>query len=202
MKYKGIGRSAGSEDNTRAWPCGGRGVEVIAMRRLGVIAALGVLLGMVGGVLTASPALARGPKWQVFPGAPGTLPASFCGFGVGFAPVADKEFFKTLTASDGSTTFLVTGLLTASWTNLETGKTVIENGSGPAKITVNPDGSVIELRKGLNFAILTPAEAARFGLPTVSVTSGALTESLAPDGTVTSASMQGHVLVDICTALS
>jgi hypothetical protein len=33
------------------------------------------------------------------------------------------------------------------------------------------------------------------------VTAGALTESLAPDGTVTSASLQGHVLVDICTAL-
>jgi len=182
--------------------CGGREVEVIAMRRLGVIAALGALLGMAGGLMTASPALARGPIWQVFPGAPGTLPATFCGFDVGFGPVADKEFFKTLKASDGSTTFLVTGLLTASFTTLETGKTVIENGPGPAKITVNPDGSVIELRKGLNFAILTPAEAARFGLPTVSVTAGALTESLAPDGTVTSASLQGHVLVDICTALS
>jgi hypothetical protein len=126
------------------------------MRRLGLIAVLGALLSMVGGLMTASPALARGPKWQVFPGAPGTLPATFCGFGVGFAPVADKEFFKTLKTSDGSTTFLVTGLLTASWTNLETGKTVIENGSGPAKITVNPDGSVIELRKGLR-GLFTPS---------------------------------------------
>ena len=32
------------------------------MRRLAVIVALGVLLGMFGGVVTASPALARGPK--------------------------------------------------------------------------------------------------------------------------------------------
>ena len=174
------------------------------MRRLGVVAVLGALLGMAGGLMTASPALARGPQWQPFPfpAAPFALPATYCGFDVGVAPVADKEFAKTLETSDGSTTFLVTGLLTASFTNLETGKTVIENGSGPAKITVNPDGSVIELRKGLNFAILTPAEAARFGLPTVSVTAGALTESLAPDGTVTSASLQGHVLVDICAALS
>jgi hypothetical protein len=172
------------------------------MRRLGVIVALGALLGMAGGVMTASPALARGPQWQVFPGVPGTLPATFCGFEVGFAAVADKEFVTTLTTSDGSTTFLVTGLLTAAWTNLQTGKTIILNGSGPAKITVNPDGSVIELRKGPNFAILSPAEAASFGLPTVSVTAGALTESLAPDGTVTSASLQGNVLVDICAALS
>ena len=171
------------------------------MRRLGVIAVLGAVLGMVGGLMTASPALARGPNWQVFPAAPFTLPATYCGFGVGAAAVADKEFVTILQNPDGSTTFLVTGQLTGSFTNLETGKTVIEDGSGPAKITVNPDGSVIELRKGPNFAILTPAEAARFGLPTVSVTAGALTESLAPDGTVTSASLQGHVLVDICAAL-
>jgi len=171
------------------------------MRRLGVIAVLGALLGMVGGLMTASPALARGPNWQVFPAPPFTLPATYCGFDVGAAAVADKEFVTILQTSDGSTTFLVTGQLTGSFTNLETGKTVTLNGSGPAKITVNPDGSVIELRKGPNFAILTPAEAARFGLPTVSVTAGALTESLAPDGTVTSASLQGQVLVDICAAL-
>ena len=172
------------------------------MRRLGVIAVLGALLGMVGGLMTASPALARGPEWQAFPAAPFTLPTTFCGFEVGAAAVTDKEFVTILQNPDGSTTFLVTGQLTVSWTNLETGKTVIQDGSGPAKITVNPDGSVIELRKGPNFAILTPAEAARFGLPTVSVTAGALTESLAPDGTVTSASLQGQVLVDICAALS
>jgi len=176
-------------------------MEVIAMRRLGVIAVLGPLLGMVGGLMTASPALARGPEWQVFPAPPFTLPATYCGFDVGAAAVADQEFFRTFKASDGSTTFLVTGQLTVSFTNLETGKTITLNGSGPAKITVNPDGSVIELRKGPNFAILTPAEAARFGLPTVSVTAGALTESLAPDGSVTSASLQGQVLVDICAAL-
>ena len=172
------------------------------MRRLGVIAVLGVLLGMVGVLMTASPALARGPNWQVFPAPPFTLPATFCGFGVGATAVADKEFVTILQASDVSTTFLVTGLLTGSFTNLETGKTITLNGSGPAKITVHPDGSVTELRKGPNFAILTPAEAASFGLPTVSVTAGALTESLAPDGTITSASLQGQVLVDICAALS
>jgi len=151
------------------------------MRRLGVIAVLSALLGMAGGLMTASPALARGPNWQVFPAPPFTLPATYCGFDVEAAAVADKEFVTILQTSDGSTTFLVTGQLTGSFTNLETGKTVTLNGSGPAKITVNPDG---------------------FGLPTVSVTAGALTESLAPDGTVTSASLQGQVLVDICAALS
>ena len=36
------------------------------MKRIGVIVALGALLGMVGGLATAGPALAgRGPKWEL-----------------------------------------------------------------------------------------------------------------------------------------
>jgi len=49
--------------------CGGA-EGVIAMRRVGVIVALGALLGMLRGVVTASPALARGPKWQFLPTQP------------------------------------------------------------------------------------------------------------------------------------
>jgi hypothetical protein len=40
-------------------PCGGA-EGVVAMRRAGVIAALGALLGLLGGVVAASPALAGG----------------------------------------------------------------------------------------------------------------------------------------------
>ena len=48
---------------------------VDAMRRIGVIVALGALLGMLAGVVTASPALAaRGPKWEIVPADPFTLP--------------------------------------------------------------------------------------------------------------------------------
>jgi hypothetical protein len=49
-------------------PCGGA-EGVIAMGRARVIAALGVLLGLLGGVVTASPAVAggRGPKYQPSP---------------------------------------------------------------------------------------------------------------------------------------
>jgi hypothetical protein len=72
------------------------------VKRAGVIAALGALLGMLGGVMTASPALAggRGPKWQPFPNQPFTLDASFCGFKVlGAAPV-NKALIKILKMSD------------------------------------------------------------------------------------------------------
>jgi hypothetical protein len=177
-------------------------MEVIAMRRVGVIVALAALLGMSGGAVTASPALARGPNWQVVPAPPAiTLPAVFCGFEVRVTFPVDREFVKILKASDGSMTTLATGSLTMSATNLATGKTITENISGPSKVIASPDGSVTELEKGRNGLALTPADAARFGLPTVSVTAGARSVSLAPDGSITSLSLHGHVVVDVCAAL-
>ena len=168
-----------------------------------MIVALGALLGMSGGALTASPALAgRGPKWQFLPEKPFTLPALFCGFKVRVTPVADKEYAKLLKASDGSMTTLVTGTLTVSYTNLSTGKAITENVSGPGKVISHPDGSITVTAKGLNGNFLAPADAQRFGLPTLSVTAGARTESVAASGTITSLSLKGHVLVDVCAALS
>jgi hypothetical protein len=173
------------------------------MRRLGVIVALGALLGMLGGMVTASPALAgRGHKWQFLPAAPFTLPAGFCGFKVKVVPVASKGYTKVLKASDGSMISLATGSLKLSYTNLHTGKTVTENASGPAKTTVSPDGSAVVTGKGHSANFLPPALAQRFGLPTVSVTAGPLTAAFDAAGHLTSLSLKGHVLVDVCAALS
>jgi hypothetical protein len=172
------------------------------MRRWGVIVALGALLGMFGGVVTASPALARGPKWQFLPAAPFTLPAEFCGFQVQVTPQVNNRFEKLLKASDGSMILLHTGFLSVSYTNLESGKSITENVSGPLKITVFPDGSVTVADKGRTSVFLDPADAQRFGLPTVAVTAGALTGSMAPDGSLTSLTLHGHVLVNVCAALS
>jgi hypothetical protein len=87
------------------------------MRRLAVTAALGTVLAMLTGALTASPALAgRGPKWAPVTAQPFTLPALFCGFQIRVAFPVNTEYGKTLTAADGTT--LVTGSLTAVYTNL------------------------------------------------------------------------------------
>src|SRR5262245_50557905 len=66
---------------------------------------------LFGGVVPASPALARGPKWQFLPAAPFTLPAEFCGFQVQVTPQVNKRFEKLLKASDGSMILLHTGFL-------------------------------------------------------------------------------------------
>jgi hypothetical protein len=130
-----------------------------------------------------------------------TLPAALCGFEVRVTSLVNREFAKILKTSDGSMIVLYTGSVTDSYTNLETGKTITENLSGPSKAIVFPDGSYTSLEKGRNELFLTPALAARFGLSTVSVTVGARSVSVAPDGSFTSLSLHGHA-VDVCAALS
>jgi hypothetical protein len=171
------------------------------MRRLGVIVALGALLGMFGGVVTASPALARGPKWQFLPAGTFILPADFCGFEIRQTSPADKEYAKVLKSSDGSMITLVTGTLKTSFTNLSTGKTITINESGPSKTTVFPDGSITVFSHGHTGLLLPPPVAQQLGMPVLSLSAGRLTFRIAPDGTV-SLSLQGHVLLDICAALS
>jgi hypothetical protein len=48
---------------------------------------------------------------------------------------------------------------------LETGKTITENISGPAKLTIFPDGSLVVVANGDNGFILPPAVSASSGIP-------------------------------------
>jgi hypothetical protein len=181
------------------------GWGVIAVRRAGLIVALGALLGMLCGVVTASQALAdrRGDGWSISPVPPMTVPALYCGFEFLVTTVVNEEYTKILKTADGTMTFLFTGAITTSLTNLQTGKTITEKMNGPGKATIGSDGFITEVHTGLNgLFFLTPANAQRFGLPTVSVTAGKLAFSVAADGTITSLSLDGHVAVDVCAALS
>jgi hypothetical protein len=58
------------------------------------------------------------------------------------------------------------------------------------------------MAKGHSGTFLSPADAKRFGLPTVGVLAGATTTSIAASGSITSVTLKGHVLVDVCAALS
>lgn len=171
------------------------------MRRLVVPLALGAALAMLGGVVCAAPAFARGPQWALVDVAPFTVPASDCGFPVAVAFPDNQSYLKVLQAADGSTTFVETGTFDVSYTNLQTGTTITENESGPGKLTVAPDGSISETTEGHTGIFLTPADAQQFGLPVLSVTAGRTEQTIAADGTVTSLTLQGHVLVNVCAAL-
>jgi hypothetical protein len=173
------------------------------MRRLtAALAALGTILAICAAALTASPALAgRGPKWHLVPARPFTLDARYCGFRVHVTLPVFDEYTKIVKAADGSMTTLVTGAITATFTNLRTGEAITENLSGPGKVTVAPDGSATITEKGHNGLFFLPADARRFGLPTLTVTTGPVTESVAPNGAITALSRRGHILVNICAAL-
>jgi hypothetical protein len=176
--------------------------DVIAMRRVAVVVALGALLGMLGGAVTASPALAdgRGDGWQFVSMPPTfTVDPVFCGFEIQGTQLDNKVFVKALRTADGSMAFLSTGTSKISLT--ANGKTITANISGPVKDISFPDGSVTELLKGTSGGTLAPADAARFGLPGVFVSAGALTVTADATG-FTSVSLDGHVLVDVCAALS
>jgi len=146
---------------------------------------------------------AGGTAARAGPAKPFTLPASFCGFKVRVTTVVNKEYTKILKTADGSKTFLFTGAVTVSFANLQTGKTITEKMNGPGKATIHSDGSITEVHTGRNGPFfLTPADAKRFGLPTVSVTAGKLAFSVAANGVITSLSLHGHVAVNVCAALS
>ena len=166
---------------------------------------LGALLGMFGGAETTSPALAdgRGGGWQFLSLTPTfTVDPVFCGFEIDGTNLVNHGFVKALKTADGSMAFLTTGTDKVSLTNQANGKTLTANISGPFKAIVFPDGSVTFVTTGHQFNLLAPADAARFGLPGFFVSAGGLTLSVAADGTITSLSMDGNVLVDLCAALS
>ena len=75
-----------------------------------MIVALGALLGLVGGVVTAAQALARGPKWTFLDfGTHFTEPADECGFVIKGTQLADKVYVKVQKKADGSMISLFTG---------------------------------------------------------------------------------------------
>lgn len=167
--------------------------------------ALGALVGMLAGAVATSPAVAdgRGGGWQFMSLPPTfTVDSVFCGFQIQGTTLTNLGFVKELKTADGSMTFLTTGAAKVSLTNPANSKTITANISGPIKEIAFPDGSVTFVGTGPQFNLLAPADAARFGLPGFFVSAGGLTLSVAADGTVTSLSMNGNVLVNVCAALS
>jgi len=63
----------------------------------------------------------------------------------------DKEYIKTLISADGTVRYMVEGRLVETFAG--NGKTLTVNNSGPATITVWPDGSVTAVFEGLTMFI-------------------------------------------------
>jgi hypothetical protein len=171
------------------------------MRRFASLVTGALLLALTS-LVAAPPALANNDPHRVFlPAGPFDLPVGFCSFPTHFDVVANKEYGKITTLPDETTIIKVTGTLKLRATNVSTGKTVLLNASGPATITIYPDGSVTFDSSGHLLNYLPAASAGLFGFPGVMLISGQFHETDDPTGTPTAMSVTGRV-TDVCAALS
>lgn len=83
---------------------------------------------------------------------PGTYPAAkYCGFPVYVAAVLNNEYQNVRTLADGTTITEVTGNLVLSFTNTDTGETIVRHVSGPTKTVTHPDGTGTSVGEGNNW---------------------------------------------------
>jgi hypothetical protein len=131
-----------------------------------------VACGVVVGAAVATPG---GDSYHRVPvnNVPFDLGPQVCGFPIHAGIVADKEYFThQQTLSDGTLIQQVNGKLVVSFTNTNTGKTIVENLSGPGTFTTYPDGSFQTDATGLNANYFGPIGQANTGEPGFVITSG------------------------------
>jgi len=177
---------------------------VIAMRRVGLIVALGALLGLLAGTAAASPALAggRGGGWNYDPPYSMNFDAADCGFPLQSTQPVSKAFTESYTAPDGSMIFFTTGVSQTTWTNPANGKSITTKESGNFTVTFYADGTFSAVQNGTGAFALDSTDAARFGLPGIFEAAGKVTIKMDANGNFTSITVDGRVSVNICAALS
>lgn len=106
--------------------------------------ALAILAATVGMMFAAAPAWADKPTKQPLPASEFTVTGIGCPFDVKITPLENKE--KTTTFSDGRVE--ITGSYKVQLTNVDTGKSIDVNISGPATLTPNGDGTFTAVLKG------------------------------------------------------
>ena len=129
-------------------------------------------LSLIGLSDAASASANADPHRSPVPSGPVDLPVGICAFPVHIEFPVNREYQTVTTLSDGSTVSVVTGTLTATFTNVTTGKAVSANISGPGTTTFSPDGTTAhyDVQGLFNFAF---SNATSFGFPSgLFVTSG------------------------------
>ena len=112
---------------------------------------------------------------------------------------ANKETITTFTRRSGVTSIHTTGALKARLTNVDTGKTIERNISGPIFQTVNSDGSVTQKTTGPGVWAFDPGVAP--GLPRMAITKGKTESVFSSTGVFTWISQHGSY-EDVCAALA
>ena len=121
---------------------------------------------------------------------PFTLPANRCGFPIDVEVVSNNECQDVVTLADGTTITRITGRLVLSFTNTDTGFTIVRNVSGPTTETDHTDGTATFVGEGENWFGFGPTSQANTGEPGLVFTSGLVVLQIA-GGAVQSFSLHG-----------
>jgi hypothetical protein len=131
----------------------------------GILPAITALAALV----PAGPAQAREPV----PFAPGVLDAvRYCGFPIFIDPVVNNEYQDVRTLPDGTTITKITGKLVVSFTNQNTGTTIVRDVSGPTTTITHPDGTGTTVGEGNNWWTVGPVSRPIIKEPALLFTTG------------------------------
>jgi hypothetical protein len=125
----------------------------------------------------------------------------FCPFSVLFHVVKTNEYYTPSMEPDGTVIWNIQGNSVSAMTNVDTGKMVEYNFSGPATITFFPDGGQAVNNRGPGGTNWGPQAQSAYGVPPIMASWGHLQYTTDPSGNVTSYSLSGHA-EDVCAALS
>jgi hypothetical protein len=116
-----------------------------------------------------------------------------CAFDIDVKVVRNNEYVTSFYDANGNLARqLVNGALVVTLTNLQNGRAITVNISGPGYLTFNADGSILERLEG-NSAVFFPGS---FWL-----TSGRVDEKILPDGTAVLLRSSGN-RQDVCAMLA
>jgi hypothetical protein len=156
--------------------------------------------------LTASPALAQRPTIEYL-----DLPSGFsftlsgvCSFDVLEELLVNKEKIATFSDQNGDVKFQVlTGANKWRFTNVDTGKSIVVNGSGPARFFVHPGTDIVRAESGgVSFFTFQPGTQPS-GWPALALTKGRIVAELDP-ATFTIINLiaqNGATVQDLCALL-
>jgi hypothetical protein len=150
-------------------------------------------------VALASVARAEGKPLRVFLPAFTGVFEGFCPFPVDVEVPVENVYMTTFFDTQGNPVrAVVTGHLVGSFTNTETGATLVRQTSGPVFINYHSDGSVTVVASGISALFLFSTDP---GGPAILITAGPTVLEFDASGTLTSVSL-GSVLEDVCADLS
>jgi hypothetical protein len=105
-------------------------------------------------------------------------------------------------APDGSLV-TVTGYANLTIANLHSGKAIDLLASGPARVTIAPDGSSVQFSRGLGTLFDPALTSPSFGFPSNFVyLAGAMWVSRSAEGAITAIGGNPRVMMNVCEALS